>query len=89
MAEEQLGEGLAGFVETFLRADLTQMAERGFEPPLALTVEDEEGIIATAQIDEDWNPVECIERRAPKYPFVVKIVDCNRKGAQFEFLAQQ
>ncbi len=81
-------EGLDEFVENCLRDEFARMAEDGFEPPLTLTIEDEDGVRATAQVNDDW-AVEWgrVEERAPKSPFVVKVVDCNRKGAELKFLA--
>ncbi len=82
-------EALDEFVENCLRDDFARMAEEGFEPPLTLTIEDEDGVSATAQINDDWavewEQVE--ERAAATIPFVVKIIDCNRKGAELKFLA--
>ncbi len=81
-------EGLDEFVENCLRDEFARMAEDGFEPPLTLTIEDEDGLRATAQINGDWAVEwERVEERAAKIPFVVKMVDCNRKGAELKFLA--
>ncbi len=81
-------EGLDEFVENCLRDEFARMAEDGFEPPLTLTIEDEDGVRATAQVNDDWAVEwERVVERAPKIPFVVKVVDCNRKGAELKFLA--
>ena len=81
-------ERLDRFVENYLRNEFARMADDGFEPPLTLTIEDEDGVRATAQVNDDWAVEwERVEQRAPKIPFIVKVVDCNGKDTELKFSA--
>jgi hypothetical protein len=84
--DTEIASALDEFCNTFLHDELDRLAEAGFEAPLLLAIMDKHGTAATAQIDEDWRPVECVAYRMAETPFTVAIVDCNHKGATIEFL---
>jgi len=74
------------FVHDCLNEAFSDLAAKGWEPPLSLTIEDRAGTSATAEIDEDWEPYDWVIDHKPIAPFSVTIVDENSgKGARVDF----